>query len=322
MKRLLYCLVCGSAELQTLKEHVFRSPGQGVEDHLVDMTRVRLWILFEKIAEGRGELVFESTLCRACGLIVNNPRFTDAEMALKYQTIAELDSVQQRMAADPPVEPEKRAQRIAKLAMQFIGPGIPEGQRMLDYGGGAGHNSAPFVGKLGAGVLDYERWKLPAGVSCLGRDLADLESSDRFRLILLLHTLEHVLQPRELIEQLCSHLTDDGLLYVEVPLGCFNEWRFMSEPLTHINFFSEESMFKCFERCGLNVLYLDTAYQRVSRAKMWCVTIIGTKQETEHSIRAESVPSTASQMAKRRYYLPYLLNWRIGKRVVRRLIRM
>jgi len=320
MIKIDYCPVCDSKDIYKLKDYTVMFPGENVKNNLMDATYTRLWILFERIVKKRDDFVFEYMLCKSCGFIFINPRLSENDLKIKYDTINELGEVKYRLKNNPPSNLNKRANRIYNLIIKYLDYTQQSKYTILDYGGASGYNLSFFDNRFKCGVLDYEKWDLPYGIEYLGRDLSDLKNMDKFDVILLLHTLEHVPDPKKLIENICKHLNDNGIIYVEVPLGCFNEWKYRSEPLTHINFFSEESLFECFKICDLNVIHLTTLYQWVTHNKMWCVNIIGTKRRISRVIQKKDVLSTKKQMSKISYYLPYLFNWKVIFGVLRNKI--
>lgn len=308
------CPLCNSKDIKKLKDHIFKFPGEDIQNHLLDSTYVRLGILFERILKKKNCTLFSSMICQNCGLIFTNPRFSMDDFRIKYDTINELSSVKYRLEQNPPYNLESRARRIYSLISKHFHSDRQGKPKILDYGGAAGYNLIPFTNNFECGVLDYEKWELPKGVKYLGKDLSALKDKDRFDLILLLHTLEHVPDPKIFLEDLCTYLKAKGIIYVEVPLGCFREWQSIAEPLTHVNFFSEESLFNCFRYCGLNVIYLSTSYQWVTHGKMWCANIIGTKQKHYRANQVVHVLSTKKQMNRIIYYLQYILHRRVIQR--------
>lgn len=322
------CPICDSPHIKAVKKHVFTFPGQKVEDHLIDATYTRLWILFQKILQNTKEATFSSTLCHTCGFIFTNPRFSEQELNIKYDTINELGSVKYRTKVNPPLNLDKRAARIYSLIDGVFNHSQQPQRRtqlsankpkILDYGGASGYNLIPFVDSFKCYVIDHEKWNLPQGIEYLGRHIIDANHDPKFAVILLLHTLEHITRPKEFLANLCRYLSDDGIVYVEVPLGCFREWATIKNPLTHVNFFSEESLYKCLELCGLNIISISTAYQWVTHGKMWCLNVIGARKEYRGSDRVMSVLSTRRQMSKCNYYLAYLLDRRVMRKVLKKL---
>lgn len=312
MIRLTLCPICGCETFKIITKRKFFFPGEKVEENLIDLKYVRLWILFEKILKDRNPVEFQVMLCQACGFIFTNPRFTAEEMLVKYAAINELGSVKKRYQVHPPLNLDVRAKRIHSL---MVGLMKTKNKRLkiLDYGGAWGYNLIPFVesGNL-CYVLDYEKWQLPAGVEYLGKDTMDLQSSDLFDVVLCLHTLEHAIEPIKLLHDLSAHLSECGLLYVEVPFGCFHEWKHLMEPLTHVNFFSEESTYKGLRSIGLGIGHLSTAYQKVTHKKMWCINAVASKGGENVITKFKS---TRRQMRDIRYY------WQPGISKVLRVIR-
>ncbi|MFX1257036.1 MAG: class I SAM-dependent methyltransferase, partial [Promethearchaeota archaeon] len=307
MKEVSNCPICNSEKFMRLKEYSFTFPGGEVENHLMDANYTRLWIFFEKILKVRKNFSFFIILCQNCGFIFLNPRFTENEMKIKYETINELESVKYRLGKIPEFNLEKRANRVYKLINKFYKHESRDKPKILDYGGASGYILKIFLNGFECAILDYQKWDLNKDVKYRGKTLEDLNDFEKFDVILILHTLEHVINPKKFIQSIITHLTEHGILYIEIPLGCFYEWENLKNPLTHINFFSEESIYKCFDVCGLNILHINTSVQWVTRGKMLCLNIIGTKSLSEKGVPISRILSTKAQMSKMNTYYYYLL---------------
>jgi len=298
------CPMCKSGSLEIVKKHKFFFPGDQVEENLIDIRYERLWILFEKILKDRTPVEFHSNLCKSCGFIFTNPRFTAEEISIKYATINKLGSVKKRLQEHPASNLDMRANRIYSL-IRSLHDAKGKSLRVLDYGGASGYNLAPFIkNRNSCYIIDYERWNLPSNVEYLGKDSTDLQNDIFFDVILLLHTLEHAIEPMCLLQDLSDHLSESGLLYVEVPLGCFREYRNLTEPLTHVNFFSEESLYKGLRSIGLGIVHLSTAYQWVTHGKMWCINIVGSRRKENIVTKYKT---TRQQMNMMSYYWPLIM---------------
>jgi len=94
------------------------------------------------------------------------------------------------------------------------------------------------------------------------------------------------------------HLRENGLLYVEVPLGAHTEWNELSEPLTHLNFFSEQSLVECLRLAGLQVIDISTRYVWVTHKKAWCVMALA---RPNNNTRPVPALSTKRQMSNQYY---------------------
>lgn len=282
MIRTKRCPACKGGDLQIFKNYQFVLPEAKEYNKLTgDLTYdyEKLWIFFEKIWNDKSPAEIDATLCTSCGLIFTNPRFTEEEIKTKYQIVGELESAKKRRQKFPASKTDERAERIYKLLSKLRRNELKL-QKVLDYGGGEGYNLLPFIQAGNSCYLtDYVKKDYSEGVNYSGRDVCDLKDDERFDVILFCHTLEHVIEPKRILSDLVSHLAEGGMLYVEVPLGSFREWQSLREPLTHVNFFSEEAVFKCLRSVGLDIIHLSTAYQWVTHSKMCCINIVGSKQK-------------------------------------------
>ena len=263
----------------------------------------RLSILFTTILTESDFVDVTIARCDSCGVIFSNPRLTQEEVKTKYRAIAESEAtygISQRQ----PMKKEKRAARIFSLITKTI-KRTRSRLSILDYGGAEGYNLYPFRNEgHSCSVIDYETFDYPDGIVHIGKDVQDIPSDQFFDVILLCHTLEHVPKPMPLLRNLVHHLSDGGILCVEVPLGCWFEWKRIREPLTHCLYFSEESLFKCLRKAELDIVSLSTSYQWVTHGKTWCINAVGRKSKNTTPI---SFKTTKQQMGNFRYALQPLM---------------
>ncbi len=295
------CPVCGSPGLRGLKQHTFRKPparSSGGGGAGADRVRDCLEIFFDRVAPGCDSVAFSVDLCLSCGFIFSNPRFTAEEIEEKYRAITESGTGAVRVQ---PREIFERSRRIERLLSPYRRG--EEKSRVLDYGGAEGYNLLAFRHRDTCFVVDMVERGLPPGVGYLGKDLSDLDPGWRFDLILLCHVLEHVPEPTELIRGLASFLAEGGLLYIEVPLGVASEWRRIREPLTHVNYFSEQSLARCAGEPGLSIVWVSTDYQVVTGQKSWCINLV-CRKEGSGGLGSARVRSTRRQAMTPRYYVP------------------
>jgi SAM-dependent methyltransferase len=302
------CPVCDGDNLELLKRHTFTVPqrqGEAKPHSPPTYPEERLRVFFEEIWTPGSPAEIDIDICGSCGMIFSNPRFTAEEIRLKYQTLDRQGSVSDRHRADPPVKTGERARQIRSLIVDSL-EGEPEGLRVLDYGGAQGYNLLPFLPENNCFLLDYVTHEYPAGIIRIGNDLEDLAEGEEFDVILACHVLEHSPDPLGLVRGLASHLEAEGLLYVEVPLGAFREWKSLKEPLTHVNFFSEQSIYNCVNRAGMNAIRLFTVFQWVTHSKSWNVVLIARKSAgaSPAGITAAAYRRTRRQMSNPAYYVP------------------
>ncbi len=242
-------------------------------------TALRLFL--EEIC-GAAEMQIDSSLCGSCGFLFANPRFSEQEIELKYQR------VYQRFVGGGAEEvPDARSRRDAARArakaeyvrdvVMWHSPGRKK-LRVMDYGGQDGVNCIPLVEAGHSGfVVDYLNRPMPTGIERLGKDLGDVKASERFDVVLIIHTLEHLVEPLRMIRKLAAHMGEDGLIYMEVPLGVWREYKEVREPMMHINFFSEQSMWHLARLAGLDVVHLETRLQYACSGRLLCVNLLARK---------------------------------------------
>ncbi len=217
-------------------------------------TSARFEILFDLWAPGRDQLTVTYLLCGDCGLVVYTPRPTAREIAAKY---ARLGGATSSTVANPVAVPIDR--RRSREMLEHLTPYLPARASILDFGGGTGSLMCAFLDAGHAcAVVDYAPQAIP-GVERLADSLGDLDGGRRFDLITASHVVEHVADPVETVRSLAARLTPGGRLYLEVPLELVGGPPRRSDPVTHINFFSEPSVLALLRRAGYRPLACDTA---------------------------------------------------------------
>jgi SAM-dependent methyltransferase len=135
-----------------------------------------------------------------------------------------------------------------------MGPYLRPGLSVLDFGGGTGRLMQAFLErKYECSLIDYPGRKLP-GVKYLGSQLTDIEPECSFDLIVCSHVLEHLADPYDVVVSLRPFLAKEGILYIEVPLEIWKKAPLPDEPVTHINYFTVDSLRILLERAGFDVV--------------------------------------------------------------------
>ena len=165
-----------------------------------------------------------------------------------------------------------RGQSIAELLKGFLSKPDP---RILDIGAGYGH----ILYFLGKQFPESSRFAVEFSEACVRHlesqkivvrnqpvEEALSEMKNQFDLVILSHVLEHLLNPKRVLQLIHSSLRKDGLLYIEVPNippGSLlrypdHVWapRF-DEP--HVSFFCESTMRRLVEPVGFDLQFSSTA---------------------------------------------------------------
>ena len=143
------------------------------------------------------------------------------------------------------------------------------GFRILDVGAGFGYLGVVAANSLGAALAEYVAVEPDPNVRSaielawveLGNDrklatFAELgQVEGKYDVIALSHVLEHVKAPLRMVIDARSFLSNDGLLFVDVPN---RDDLFKVDVFPHILFFSPQSLKLLMELANLTILDLDT----------------------------------------------------------------
>ena len=143
------------------------------------------------------------------------------------------------------------------------------GLRILDVGAGFGYLGIVAANNLGMALDEYVAvepdpnvrsalelaWPELGNNSKLGT-LAELGQVDgKYEIIALSHVLEHVKDPLRMINDVLSFLSNDGLLFIDVPN---RDDLFKPDVFPHLLFFSVQSLKFLIEQANLKIIDLDT----------------------------------------------------------------
>jgi hypothetical protein len=214
---------------------------------LSEYARIRYEVLFDVWLPDRDRAEFTSILCGRCGFLAFAPRPDGEDIERKYRFLAAHPEARAEAMGHASIDRVRSAELFGRLADRL--PGGP--LAILDYGGGTGGMMQSFAA---AGhecwVVDYVDTTLP-GIRRLGATLDEIPEGRRFDVIICSHVLEHLADFVGTIRRLSEHLSDQGMLYVEVPLEVWDGAPLPEEPVTHVNFFTLPSLRIALQRAGL-----------------------------------------------------------------------
>lgn len=289
------CPICGTQETSAIHSHNFAPkplhllPREDLPEAISPRDE-RLWIFFNHIVNSKNPVQMEMRQCNTCGFIFTNPRLNSDDIQTKYHILDQLGEDKLRHQKNPATQTSERGRRVYKLFQEQVSENNQEKPlKVLDYGGAEGHLLVPFLEHGHQGYLiDFLQYPVSDDrIHYLGKNHQAIPEGERFDFIMLLHTLEHVVDPVNLIQTIKSFLKPEGLLYVEVPLGAWMEWKFLKEPITHLNFFSEQSLGKVFEKAGLQITFAQSQWQWVTHGKSPCINLVGKPSDTQQNVELE-----------------------------------
>jgi ubiquinone/menaquinone biosynthesis C-methylase UbiE len=217
--------------------------------------------VFFKIWHPNKKIVkMERCVCKRCGFVLDLPRPSqkDVNNQFEYLTIVEKYlGTSKNLSQKAMAQEHKQSIDILQLAENHLKPNSKKLQ-ILDCGGGDGHFLIPMLKKNHQCYLvDYNRFTRP-GIIYLGNTINDISSNYKFDLIICRHVLEHVASPKEMVCKFISYLKKNGLVYGEVPIELDETVKPNPDPVTHLNYFQQESFRIMFELAGLHPIVLRT----------------------------------------------------------------
>jgi hypothetical protein len=213
---------------------------------------------------GHAYAVCNTLACLDCGLLFLDMRFDEQEMEALYAGYRSQVYCNTRERFEPSYTARNQLLTAGSpyigVIEAFLAPHVPERPRVLDWGGDTGLNT-PFKGRASIHhVYDISNKPMVAGASPVAREGLEREHYD---LIVLSNVLEHVAQPRILLNEIVSIMRPDTVLYIEVPHE--DIIRTLKNPMQHkrhwhehVNFFTEVAISRLHEACRLEIVESTT----------------------------------------------------------------
>lgn len=219
-----------------------------------------------EIREGAGIIA----QCARCGLIIqvldwDEKRLRDYYEG-EYQATNSLISGKKISAGE---HFEERMKTIKPL-FERVKPLLSSGMKVLEIGGGPGallSSCKPFVKKCVGVELNTEFVKFmqkSLSIEAYAADINKLRLKDRFDLIIMINTLDHLPNPLETMTTMKSLLGKGGRIYLETPNRDEALNFYLPEPhmadfrkffwhRAHLYYFTKETITALFNKCGLRI---------------------------------------------------------------------
>lgn len=187
-------------------------------------------------------------ICTHCSFIFTKNPLSEAELARYYRS-----NTQERTS-----QIGEREARHIQQQINFLNSAlIPPTGAILEIGA----NNGVFLEAHPTKSEKYYVELNSASVSILQdkpylKDFTKYKGKTKrvFSQIILLHTLEHIVEPRRFIKSLSNHLEMGGVFFVEVPDFTIIDRHTDDLIFEHVNFFSEKTLRLLFEHIGLTVI--------------------------------------------------------------------
>ena len=216
----------------------------------------RIEVLFNVWFKSFKQITIKSKYCNNCGFALYFPRPSKEDIEAKYMFLInnsfdyKIDYLKNKNFQITSLDLLRSRNIFKKCELHFNKNKLD----VLDYGGGRGTNLIDFL-KNGSKcyLLDFDNNNLE-GILNIGNDINKLESNQKFDLIICSHVLEHISDLSDTVKKLKMHLKENGIIYAEVPLEIKAGISLEYEPVTHINFFTNNSLANLFLKNGFEIL--------------------------------------------------------------------
>jgi|GEM_PF-2058599 len=250
------CPVCGDCNWSDFSTHKFTRQHDIKDPYFAN----RRDALFDVWFDDATEVTLRGAYCELCGFITYLPRPTTGDISNKYAWLAKHEGKNAPVRSDfVRALEDRRSNRLRRNTSRFA----PSPKTVLDFGGGGGQLMRSF---LSAGsdcfLVDYSASSVQ-GVAKLGDTLEDVEKGLEFDLIICSHVLEHLSDPASTLRGLRKLAEIGSVIYCEVPFELGRGLMLEKDPVTHINFFTKESLETLMASGGWRPLcarYFSTTY--------------------------------------------------------------
>jgi SAM-dependent methyltransferase len=216
-----------------------------------------------------------TAMCLNCGLFYLMDRFSD-ESYLEfykdgtYRRIASLFSGTKQGIGDIQADQVQYARELIRALGGYLR--FEAGARLLDIGGSAGKVALEFQNFFGmqATVLDPAEEEVAAarklGLTGIAGSLEQWDTDERFHLILLCRTIEHVQDLRGVLRRVRRLLHPNGFLYCDI-VDFTEACRLIGHPeavtkIDHCYWMTQESAAGIFRFAGLEVVSINLSLQQ------------------------------------------------------------
>ena len=241
-----------------------------------------------------------SSFCKNCGLLQSSPRLRDIDYRDFYENHYRYMWGDERQISNESFFRdvyEGRANKQYKFIKQNLD--LKVNSKILDYACGSG----ALVCKLNEGGydcigIDYDSQNLEYGKS-IGLDLSNCSMEDggyskKYALIIMSHSLEHLSNPKQYLNNIQGMIENDGYLFIEVP--CIQNWRYTKDlmhaiNIPHIFSFTVQSLSNLLGKAGFKLImheggtggrHLSAIFQKNKKQ----MHFISNFQETETFLRS------------------------------------
>jgi len=237
----------------------------------------------------RYRIDIDTFLCEECGIIRVSPILDDNSLNLFYK------NDYRRIYSSPREDLEKHHENQIKHGEEILSflddiIHLPKDAIIYDIGCASGGTLVPFIrkGYFTSGLEinnEYMQYGIIQGIDIQSNESNFYKTMQNADLIIMSHVLEHLSKPQQILKKIRENLSDDGLLYVEVPgvLDTHNQYNHFMFALqqAHIWYFSRDTLENVLNSCGFSLIKGDEKIKAVFKKSV----IKNLKTQKEHSAK-------------------------------------
>lgn len=239
------CSICDGKQFTTIDSTKYVR-GAAVSEYV----QARFDVLFHIWVPGASFVNIKTCFCQQCGFVTNIPRPDEQDVDRKYKYLSTIV---------PSANPEGNSvgdyeRRRGKILYRYLKKYLPSERpgQVLDYGGGTGSLLRKFVEQgCQCDLVDYQNDVIP-GVRKIASTLEQINNGAKYDVVICSHVVEHLADPKTILNRLREYVSKTGILYVEVPMEIWGTVP-QAEPVTHVNFFTVRSLKALLEAAGFGI---------------------------------------------------------------------
>lgn len=195
--------------------------------------------------DGKTSLSLEISLCESCGFVFQSSAYGDeydAKVVLAYQNYGMSDNF---------AFPRRDGKSLDSLRFIIENSALDRHSSVLEIGSDTGDFLYILHENTGANVVGMEPVTMQMPRMPTVRGYFNRHSfCSMFDLIILKHTLEHIKNPRQFMAEVWEALSEEGLLYIEVPSLEVSMRYFLEDfSLEHVSYFTCDSVLRLLGSC-------------------------------------------------------------------------
>lgn len=173
---------------------------------------------FDDVSEvDRYGFYYPTGMCIQCGNVQQKSYYDDETLTLFYSRFYR--SIYGNSTPKSLFESQRNVNGVK--IFEFL-KGVSNPKKVLEVGCGAGGILSRYL-DIGCEVLgldfdeNYLAYAQKNNIPVKRGSVEQLRFNEKYDLIILSHVLEHIKYPSDFLKKLSNHLTNDGVLYIEVP---------------------------------------------------------------------------------------------------------